>query len=57
MPTQALMLRFRIELQESDPLIWREIEVPGDSTSWDLHVAIQDAMGWLDEYLHRLLPA
>jgi hypothetical protein len=53
MPTQALMLRFRIELQESDPLIWREIEVPGDYTFWDLHVAIQDAMGWLDYHLHR----
>ena len=53
MPTQALLLRFRIELQERDPLIWRAIEVPGDSTFWDLHVAIQDAMGWLDEHLHR----
>lgn len=53
MPTQALILRFRIELQESDPLIWREIEVPGDYTFWDLHVAIQDAMGWLDYHLHR----
>lgn len=31
LPTQALILRFRIELQGSDPLIWREIEVPGDS--------------------------
>lgn len=53
MPTQALMLRFRIELQETDPLVWREIEVPGDYTFWDLHVAIQDAMGWLDYHLHR----
>ncbi len=52
-PTQALVLRFRIELQETDPLVWREIEVPGDYTFWDLHVAIQDAMGWLDYHLHR----
>ena len=52
-PTQALILRFRIELQESNPLVWREIEVPGDYTFWDLHVAIQDAMGWLDYHLHR----
>lgn len=52
-PTQALILRFRIELQETDPLVWREIEVPGDATFWDLHVAIQDAMGWLDYHLHR----
>ena len=52
-PTQALVLRFRIELQETDPLVWREIEVPGDYTFWDLHVAIQDVMGWLDYHLHR----
>jgi len=53
LPTQALILRFRIELEESNPLIWREIEVSGDVTFWDLHVAIQDAMGWLDYHLHR----
>ena len=52
-PTQALILRFRIELQETSPLVWREIEVPGTYTFWDLHVAIQDAMGWQDYYLHR----
>jgi hypothetical protein len=52
-PMHALVLRFRIELQESDPLVWREIEVPGNYTFWDLHVAIQDAMGWLDYHLHR----
>ena len=52
-PTQALVLRFRIELQETVPLVWREIEVPGDVTFWDLHIAIQDAMGWLDYHLPR----
>ena len=52
-PTQALILRFRIELRETAPLVWREIEVPGDATFWDLHVAIQDAMGWQDYHLHR----
>jgi hypothetical protein len=52
-PTQALALHFRIELQATDPLVWREIEVPGDYSFWDLHVAIQDAMGWQDYHLHR----
>jgi hypothetical protein len=51
--TQALILRFRIELLETEPIVWRAIEVPGDYTFWDLHVAIQDAMGWLDYHLHR----
>jgi hypothetical protein len=52
-PTQALILRFRIELLRTDPLVWREIEIVGDATFWDLHVAIQDAMGWRDYHLHR----
>jgi hypothetical protein len=29
-PTTPLILRFRIELQETDPLVWRAIEVPCD---------------------------
>ena len=52
-PTQTLILAFRIELQEIDPLVWRTIEVSGTATFWDVHVAIQDAMGWLDYHLHQ----
>lgn len=37
----------------SDPLVWRRIEVPDSYSFWDLHVAIQDAMGWLDYHLHE----
>lgn len=44
--------RFHIELEGIDPPIWRRIRVPGNYTFWDLHVAIQDAMGWLDCHLH-----
>jgi len=54
-PPQALILRLRVELLDTNPLVWRELEVPGDCTFWDLHVAIQDAMGWLDYHLHRFL--
>jgi len=35
-----------------EPAIWRRIQMPADCTFWDLHVAIQDAMGWLDCHLH-----
>ena len=38
------ILRFRIELESSEPTIWREIDVPSSYSFWDLHVAIQDAM-------------
>ncbi len=43
---------FKVSLLEIKPKIWREIEVPANYSFWDLHVAIQDAMGWLDYHLH-----
>ncbi|MFZ5569557.1 MAG: DUF1841 family protein [Thermodesulfobacteriota bacterium] len=49
----ARVYRFRITLEETEPRIWRLIEVPENYTFWDLHVAIQDAMGWQDNHLHR----
>jgi hypothetical protein len=39
-------------LSDVAPAIWREIEVPTTYSLWDLHVAIQDAMGWEDRHLH-----
>jgi hypothetical protein len=50
--------QFRIELLGIEPPIWRLIGVPSTYSFWDLHVAIQDSMGWLDYHLHsfRLLP-
>lgn len=47
------LLRFRVRLLEIEPAIWRQIEVPKAYSFWDLHVAIQDAMGWLDCHLHE----
>jgi len=47
------VFQFKIELQEITPLIWRRILVPSDYNFWDLHVAIQDSMGWLDYHLHH----
>lgn len=48
-----IVLQFKIELAEIEPLVWRRIEVPSTYSFWDLHVAIQDAMGWLDYHLHQ----
>jgi len=55
---KKIAYRFRVELLEIEPLIWRLIEVPSTYSFWDLHVAIQDSMGWLDYHLHSfsLLP-
>jgi hypothetical protein len=47
-----LIYQFTITLQEIAPAIWRRLQVPATYTFWDLHVALQDAMGWLDYHLH-----
>lgn len=41
----------RIELSYTEPLIWRQVEVPTSMTFLDLHHVIQIAMGWLDYHL------
>lgn len=48
----GLVCQFKISLFGISPAIWRRIQVPETYTFWDLHVAIQDSMGWLDYHLH-----
>jgi hypothetical protein len=43
--------RVRIELVGSDPLIWREVDVPTAITLKGLHGVVQAAMEWLDYHL------
>jgi hypothetical protein len=45
--------QLKVMLKNTKPPIWRRIQVPKDYTFWDLHVAIQDAMGWTDMHLHE----
>ncbi len=52
-PYKNWVLQFKIELDGIDPAIWRRIQIPAEYNFWDLHVAIQDAMGWLDYHLHH----
>lgn len=51
MPRQVL--QFKITLVDSNPIIWRQIQISDLCTFWSLHVAIQDAMGWEDYHLHE----
>ncbi|HNQ44637.1 MAG TPA: plasmid pRiA4b ORF-3 family protein [Candidatus Cloacimonadota bacterium] len=45
--------QFKITLLNVKPQIWRRIQVPETYRFWDLHCAIQDAMGWEDCHLHE----
>jgi hypothetical protein len=47
------VLQFKVSLLNITPPIWRRIQISDLCTFWSLHVAIQDAMGWLDEHLHE----
>lgn len=44
--------QFKITLLGTKPPVWRRIVVPESYTFYDLHVAIQNAMGWTDSHLH-----
>lgn len=46
------IFQFKVTLNGSVPKIWRRIQVLAGYTFFDLHVAIQDAMGWTDSHLH-----
>ena len=51
----AQVLQFKISLMDSKPLIWRRIQVLDSYSFYDLHVAIQDAMGWKDYHFHQFI--
>lgn len=50
---QRPVFQFKITLQGTKPDIWRRIQISDLYTFWDLHVAIQDVMGWKDYHLHH----
>jgi hypothetical protein len=43
--------RLHVALADTDPLIWRRVDVPVDANLKMLHDVIQGAMGWLDYHL------
>ncbi len=49
------VFQFKVELEDTNPVIWRRFQIKDepDLKFWDLHVAIQDVMGWEDKHLHR----
>ena len=43
----------KVVLLESEPLIWRRLQVPGEANLGWLHAVIQVAMGWTNSHLHQ----
>ena len=46
-------IRLRIELLDTDPLVWRRVVVPERINLHRLHELIQDVMGWGDCHLYE----
>lgn len=46
------MLRLRIEVDGTSPLVWREMLIPENATFADLHSVIQISFGWQWAHLH-----
>lgn len=52
--TVSTVAEFRIELS-AIPSIWREIQINATASFWDLHTAIEDCFGWLDNGFHEFV--
>lgn len=57
LPTQYSVKRLvlHVELCDIDPPVWRRIEVENTLSFADLHVILQEAMGWQDCHLYRFV--
>jgi hypothetical protein len=47
--------RIKISLKGAKPPIWRRVDVTGDVTLYELHLMIQEAMGWYNAHLHQFI--
>lgn len=48
----SVIYRFKIILEDTDPVIWRRIETQ-DVTLEEFHELIQTAMGWTNSHMHQ----
>ena len=49
----TMVYQLKITLLETNPPIWRRLQVPADVTLGDLNYIIQAAMGWTNSHLHQ----
>ncbi len=53
MPVEIYQIK--VTLRDSQPTIWRRIQVRSDTTLANLHRILQRVMGWKDAHLHQFI--
>ena len=48
-----MLTELRVELKDTNPRIWRTVQVPGSTTLHRLHGILQVVMGWTDLHMYR----
>lgn len=51
-PSQPVIFRVRLDLDDVKPPIWRRLDLAGDLRLDEVHQVIIGAMGWSDSHLH-----
>ncbi len=51
-PSGQSVVQLRIQLEDTAPVVWRRLLVPGSIRLPKLHDIFQAAMGWTDSHLH-----
>jgi hypothetical protein len=54
-PRPAEIYQIKVTLRDSQPPIWRRIQVRSDITLAKLHKVLQRVMGWEDAHLHQFV--
>jgi hypothetical protein len=49
----APLYHLKVVLNETKPVIWRRLQVPGNATLGWLHAVLQVALGWTNSHLHQ----
>jgi hypothetical protein len=49
----VVVYRVRVDLDDSNPAIWRRLDLRSDLMLDVVHQVVQDAFGWADSHLHR----
>ena len=49
------VLQLHIALKEVEAPVWRRLQVPSDIKLGELHLALNEAMGWTNSHLHQFL--